>query len=354
VKGAKVDVSIRIVGPDEALGAHIEKDLKDTQRASIVVAFAKETALKALDLKSFCRRSELRLIAGTDFMLTELALLRELEKRATATCCVYHKSPDRGFHPKLYVLDKRKTRVVYIGSSNLTFGGLRKNIEANVRLEGPPEAPELARAAAIFEDLYASERVTPLKREFEVHYNELQRRKREALAYPEEDGAQKSYQVAEELFLGDYRAKVGKTRWLLVATSENYQAFQRARVWGRANMNEVAEYEPGDVFFLHLTKNRGIVAMGIFSGKSYYDETPIGDPPTSDVYPYRIRFSLIGDLKTGLPTRELLEPLKPNRKPNWFQGYIRKSHALDGKEFKVLRDAYVGMLRKDGTLKDVP
>jgi HKD family nuclease len=349
-----MSVSIRIVGPDEALGAHIEEDLKDTRRASIAVAFAKETALKALDLeKFFRRRGELRLLAGTDFWLTELELLRTLQKQATASCRVYHKSPDRGFHPKLYVLDKRKTRVVYIGSSNLTFGGLRKNFEANVRLEGPPDAPEIARAAAIFEDLYTSARATPLDRAFEVRYNELQQIQRQVMADPETQQAKHLFNVAENLFLGAYRAEVAKQRWLLVTTQKNYLAFKHASAWGRRNMNEVAGCEPGDVFLVHVTRGRGIAAMGMFEGRPYYDETPIAKPAASDLFPHRIGISLLGTLEEGLPTKDLLEPLRP-RKKGWFQGYIRKSHALAEDEFRVLREAFEERRRQEEALHTAP
>jgi phosphatidylserine/phosphatidylglycerophosphate/cardiolipin synthase-like enzyme len=98
------------------------------------------------------------MIAGTDFALTELELLRRAEATANACCRVYHSLANQTFHPKMYLLDQGGRQVAYVGSSNFTAGGLRGNVEANVRLEAPTGAPELARATAYFRDLFDGEK----------------------------------------------------------------------------------------------------------------------------------------------------------------------------------------------------
>lgn len=144
-------VQVRILGDASAFGEALRSDLKAAHSMSVAVAFAKESALEVLDVEDWCRSGRsLKFLAGTDFALTELDLLKRLSNAPTAECKIYDSlslslslGKNRVFHPKLYVLEKAESKVVYVGSSNFTRGGLRANIEANVRLEGPAEASEV-------------------------------------------------------------------------------------------------------------------------------------------------------------------------------------------------------------------
>ncbi len=58
---------------------------------SVAVAFAKQSALGAVNVEEWCAPDrKLDVLAGTDFFLTELDLLRRLEKRPHATCRIFH------------------------------------------------------------------------------------------------------------------------------------------------------------------------------------------------------------------------------------------------------------------------
>src|SRR5262245_57839089 len=121
----------------------LTEDLNEAGGLSIAVAYAKESALRTVDLEAWAGGDRrLRLLAGTDFALTELGVLRRLETRPGVACRVFHGLSSKNFHPKLYIIDKGDRRIAYVGSSNLTFGGLRGNVEANVRVEAPVSARE--------------------------------------------------------------------------------------------------------------------------------------------------------------------------------------------------------------------
>jgi len=96
---------------------------------------------------------------------------------------VFHSLSGGNFHPKLYVVDKTDRRVAYIGSSNLTLGGLRGNVEANVRIEASLSSREADEPLEMFTRLFDSEFSTPLTAEFEARYNELQEQQRAAQAH---------------------------------------------------------------------------------------------------------------------------------------------------------------------------
>ena len=63
----------------------------------------------------------------------------------------YH---NEGFHPKLFIFQGRKDLKIIVGSSNLTSAGLKKNIEANVLLEGGVDEPVFKSIDLFFDNLF--------------------------------------------------------------------------------------------------------------------------------------------------------------------------------------------------------
>ena len=328
----------RVIAGSGRLGESLAEDLRDTSGLAIAVAFAKESALSVLDVEGWCRGGRtLRFLAGTDYALTELELLHRLEAVAQARCRVYHSMGPKMFHPKLYILEKHQTRIVYVGSSNFTRGGLAENIEVNVRLQAPVGTPEIDEARQVFDYMFDGEFATPISPEFESGYHELQESVRLARAYPTAPEIVERYHVAESLLLGAYRAKVAVRRWLLVVSPTNFETCMRARTWGRQQEHEIRGYSPGDVFLFHVTGGRGIVAFGMFSGEPFYDAKPLWPADRRGIFPWRIRFVPLGELRNGISTREVLVPLRPRAPRNWFHGFIQQSHELAPEDFEALR-----------------
>ncbi len=84
-------VQVRILGDASAFGEALRSDLKAAHSMSVAVAFAKESALEVLDVEDWCRSGRsLKFLAGTDFALTELDLLKRLSNAPTAECKIYH------------------------------------------------------------------------------------------------------------------------------------------------------------------------------------------------------------------------------------------------------------------------
>jgi len=161
------DLDIELLGSEtsRSFGERLCEDLDSSERAAIAVAFAKRSALTRVALDDWCADGrKLELVAGTDFALTELELLERLSRRTGARCRVFHKAAARTvFHPKLYVLDQPSTasRIAYVGSANLTSGGLHHNFESVVRMAGPRDHPSLLSAEAMFSGWFDSEYATP-------------------------------------------------------------------------------------------------------------------------------------------------------------------------------------------------
>lgn len=329
--------AVSILGDAHAFGQSLERDLQDATRVAIAVAFAKESALSASAIETWCQAGHtLRLLAGTDFALTELELLRRLELTNRAECRIYHSIGSSIFHPKLYILDKDTTRVIYVGSSNFTRGGLLDNVEANVRVQAPIGTPEVDAANELFDHLFRGEFATPVTKEFEAGYRELQDAMRRAQAAPLLPEASERFRVTESLLLGGYRARVAVQKWLLVVNPANFRICMQRRLWGRQARADVAAYTPGDIFFFHVTGGRGIAAFGMFTGEPFLDHSLLWPGSRGGTFPWRIRFLPLGELRTGVQTREVLAPLRFRPPKHWFNGFIQQSHSLTDEDFQAL------------------
>jgi HKD family nuclease len=343
-------VEAQILGDGGAFGRSLQRDLAGARGLQVAVAFAKESGLAAVDVESWCREGRtLQVLAGTDFFLTELELLRRLERRPSAECRVFHTvGKVRAFHPKLYLLDRGDRRVVYVGSSNFTRGGLAENIEANVRLEGPAEAPEIRDAASLFDGLFHGEYATAIRDEFAQRYREMQLAQRALQEYPAVADRRDALLAAERMLLGAYRAQQeASKRWLLVTSPENFAATMRRGVWARQSEKEIVTYTRGDVFFFHVKGGRGIAAFGMFTGLPYRDEEPVEGGEPGRALPWRIAIEPLGELRHGIDTKQVLAPLRPGAPDRWFSGFVQQSHSLDPADFAALSRAFEAALRAE-------
>lgn len=348
---ADSDLEIELLGdaPERSLGRRLARDLADARSMSIAVAFAKRSALSRLDLVDWCSEGRgLRLVAGTDFALTELELLTTLGGRPNTQCRVFHMAQvQRSFHPKLYVLERPGSRVAYVGSANLTGGGLGDNFESVVRIEGPSDHPRLDDAERMFDGFFDSEFATPVTEDFARRYAELQQAHRDARVeryrVPEVD----RFIAEDRLSLAEYRATLPGKRWLLVTTASNYAICMRHRTWGFQHERQIRECQAGGVFFIHVTKGRGLSALGMFTGAPFYDDSPLWPSDGRGNFPWRIRFVVIGELRQGLPTGDLLRPLRADPKGNWLQGFVVASHTIDQPDYDALARAFRAALREE-------
>jgi len=138
---------VRVVDNTRESTADIVSRLTErSQDIRIAVAFASRDGLvllsKAIDA-ALAAGAHLEFLVGLDLASTEPDALRIMYDWSQANgnaalCC--HASVTRGaiYHPKMYIFETQDTVAGVIGSSNLTNGGLRRNMEANLLLECTP------------------------------------------------------------------------------------------------------------------------------------------------------------------------------------------------------------------------
>lgn len=147
-------------GREQRMGDHIIRLLSQTAPAFDIfrasVAYAKASGLLRLApaLQAFLRRGgQIEIAVGIDDGITSIEAL-ELILKYSSKAYVFH-NPVATFHPKLYLFERlNEQAIVFIGSSNLTAGGLFTNYEANVAIElnlkDSKDTASYSEASAIF------------------------------------------------------------------------------------------------------------------------------------------------------------------------------------------------------------
>ncbi len=110
----------------------------------MAVAFMSRSGLRLLDASvqaALQAGASLEFLVGLDMQTTEPAALQDIYNLSLANerVSLYCYSGLEGvpvYHPKLYLLRAGEGVTAVIGSSNLTAGGLRTNIEINVLIQG--------------------------------------------------------------------------------------------------------------------------------------------------------------------------------------------------------------------------
>lgn len=149
-----------------------QENLQGAKRVWIASAFVKGEALRT-PLPDFAKilskEGSIDFLAGLDFHITDGKALRLLyqmnsEYENFAFGC-YSGSPwelEGSFHPKFYLFEKGEKLKVLIGSSNLTFGGLKSNVEINVSFDLSVKSSEAETALDTFIRIKTAEsRIVP-------------------------------------------------------------------------------------------------------------------------------------------------------------------------------------------------
>lgn len=129
-----------IAQPHEQLGALFRiaiEPLKCPTRVTIVSAFASLQAilrLKQCLLELQAGTTSVRIVVGVDMGGTSKEVLQELVTWPVEVFVFKNRKSGITFHPKLYIVESNSTVEIFLGSNNLTDGGLYGNYEGAVRV----------------------------------------------------------------------------------------------------------------------------------------------------------------------------------------------------------------------------
>jgi len=316
--------------------------------ARIAVAFAKGSGLNASP--TFRRLveagTEVRVIAGVDFQLTDLQALDEFEK-PPSSARVYFRSSDvesRTFHPKVYLFERANDATAIVGSSNLTRGGLLENLEANLVVRAPRDNPLIRRIRDFHDALWNSRLAIPVSGEFRERYQRLQDRRRavELALRSEADytKAQRGLRAAVAEVLTSREPRGASHAWLLITSSRNYLRCIDRKVWGDEDLGRIGQVKTGDLVFFYITKDQYLASMGVITEPPYEDHTVIWEDDDR-VYPFRFHFDVLLRPPSPVPFTRLISRLDlfDRRTDGWGMKIRAAMKALTPHDCVVLREA---------------
>lgn len=108
------------------------EDGHDIESVTIVSAFTSRASIMRLKKRLIELQdaaAQVRLVIGVDMGGTSKEVLSELETWPIEVKIFKNRKSGVTFHPKIYVIKRKDTADIYIGSNNLTEGGLFKNYE---------------------------------------------------------------------------------------------------------------------------------------------------------------------------------------------------------------------------------
>ncbi len=125
--------------PSLRLGDYLKRNLNtewEVFRAAI--AFVKRSGTQHIttELKNLANRARVELLVGIDHQGTSVEALGDLMEavQPNGQVIVLHNRLPFTFHPKVYLFRNQHSAELFVGSGNLTEGGLFTNYEANIHL----------------------------------------------------------------------------------------------------------------------------------------------------------------------------------------------------------------------------
>mgnify|MGYP001083202996 CR=1 FL=1 len=151
-------VEVRFLQSSEVLG-ELKGNLRDAKSFKLAVAFLKKTGYDEIR-RDLVRLLEdgypVELVIGiSSYGITDWEVLRYLldlkDKYGNLRVKYYN---NEGFHPKLFVFGLPQRTKIVLGSSNLTGGGVKNNVEANVLLQGENSEEVIADIIEFFKNIF--------------------------------------------------------------------------------------------------------------------------------------------------------------------------------------------------------
>ena len=109
----------------------IKDSIKKAERIDIIVSFLMESGAKLIfnDLKD--SKAKIRILTSNYLNITQPPALYLLKNLGDNLDLRFYNNPNNSFHPKAYIFHNAENSEIYVGSSNLSKGGLTTSIEWN-------------------------------------------------------------------------------------------------------------------------------------------------------------------------------------------------------------------------------
>ena len=132
----------------------IKNSIKNAEKIDIIVSFLMESGVKLIfdDLKN--SNAKIRILTSNYLSITQPPALFLLKRLGNKLDLRFYNNPNNSFHPKAYIFHNAENSEIYVGSSNLSKGGLTTSIEWNYHFTKSQNENDFNNFFGEFENLF--------------------------------------------------------------------------------------------------------------------------------------------------------------------------------------------------------
>jgi HKD family nuclease len=322
----------------------IQEALDGSTHASLAVAYVTDGGVRTLQpgIEDVAGRGgRVRLLAGLDDFLTDVAAVEQVSRMPGTECRVFlPKGAGEGgrFHPKLYVFEGERESSVIIGSANLSAAGLETNHEASLWLRSEPGDPMIGAVGEGFGLLWNSPRAVPLSESLRQDYDVAKKVRDSSLAEVVQIDEYRQWTAALRANVARALVRPGSRRWLMITSPTNFEICLRLGRWGDERYERIVHVQPGDGIVFYVTGESTLGALAVSVGQVRFSQ----EKPWPDrSYPYQmdLQFLAVSDPRPSI--RPLIGDLDlfRGKERNWGQVLQTTLKELSERDFGLLNNA---------------
>ena len=298
-----------------------------SKNLDVAVAFVRNDGIDLIDSLGF---HVSRGVVGDPFNTTEPDAIDRLRKQANTEVRIAEVEGGI-FHPKVYLMPFDDSLAVFVGSANLTRGGIQSNEEANLVLRGNKKEPPIPGLLDYFDELWevrSSEVTDEWMNDYRARFEMLPRDRLVTELQGSRIARSISLTVAESL------ASKASNHWIVVTSPGNFRVCLANGLWGvDRQIPTIQGVRLGDIvtFYVKGWKNfRGVYRV---TSTPFYDATRLWP---DKLYPWRVRIRPTSQAGSA-SAQELRSKLGMIRNPSvWGTYFEREMIHISGEDFGTI------------------
>ena len=256
-------------------------------------------------------------IVGDAFNTTEPDAIDRLRKQANTEVRVAEVEGGI-FHPKVYLMPYDDSLAAFVGSANLTRGGIQSNEEANIVLRGGKTEDPIPGLLDYFDELWKV-RSIEVSDEWMSDYRARFERLPKDRLITEQQGSKIARSIS--LSVAEKLASKASNHWIVVTSPENFRICLANGLWGvDRQIPTIQGVLPGDIVTFYVKGRMNFRGVYRVMGSPFYDAKRLWP---DKLYPWRVRIQPTS--QAGIASApELRNKLNMIRNPSVWGTYFER------------------------------
>ena len=251
-----------------------------SKNLDVAVAFVRNDGIDLIDSLGF---HVSRGVVGDAFNTTEPDAIDRLRKQANTEVRIAEVEGGI-FHPKVYLMDYDDSLAAFVGSANLTRGGIQTNEEASLVLRGGKNEPPIPGLLDYFDELWKARSVEVTDEwmnDYRARFEELPKDR----LVTEQQGSKIARSIS--LTVAEKLASRASNHWIVVTSPENFRICLANGLWGvNRQIASIQEVHPGDIVTFYVKGWKDFRGVYRVTGTPFEDRRQLWQ---DKLYPWRVK-----------------------------------------------------------------